>query len=374
MPQPMDFDGITSAVASTETVAAGDTEQDILTITVKAKDTEPAMQVQKMAFSADDTYALISKASLYFGTTKVGEAEVNADNFEITLTTPQALVEGENVFTLKYDISEEALNSEFVSAEVVSVTALVNGSAKTENVSGGTIADRMVKNEVVSHADQGTVTKTVNGSIDFYTKTAGTYSSYCEAGTDDRINIFIPKHEGMVTQIDFSEFNVQYASSSYGNKSTFKIYAGQGTSGELLWELTSNDQESTGPGKTIRSTAADGSLTIVFNPKSSYSYYYKGFKATVSEYLSKPMAVTGVEVEQTSTADASIGANEQDLLNVNVKTEGNLEALQLSSMKINLKGTEANISNVSVWQDDTKLGEATAASEVTVTLSEAVAL
>ena len=374
VPQPMDFDGITSAVASTETVAAGDTEQDILTITVKAKDTEPAMQVQKMAFSADDTYALISKASLYFGTTKVGEAEVNADNFEITLTTPQALVEGENVFTLKYDISEEALNSEFVSAEVVSVTALVNGSAKTENVSGGTIADRMVKNEVVSHADQGTVTKTVNGSIDFYTKTAGTYSSYCEAGTDDRINIFIPKHEGMVTQIDFSEFNVQYASSSYGNKSTFKIYAGQGTSGELLWELNSNDQESTGPGKTIRSTAADGSLTIVFNPKSSYSYYYKGFKATVSEYLSKPMAVTGVEVEQASTADASIGANEQDLLNVNVKTEGNLEALQLSSMKINLKGTEVNISNVSVWQDDTKLGEATAAAEVTVTLSEAIVL
>ena len=62
-----------------------------------------------------------------------------------------------------------------------------------------------------------------------------------KAGTDNRINVFVPKHEGMVCQIDFSEFNVQYSSTSYGNKSTFRIYAGQGTGGELLWELNDNE-------------------------------------------------------------------------------------------------------------------------------------
>lgn len=373
VPQPMDFNGITSAAASTETVCAGDTEQDILSITVKTQNTEPAMKVTKMDFSANGTQDLISKASLFFGADKVGETDVTAEAFSITLTSPQELVEGDNVFTLKLDVSEEAQNGQKIGARLVSITADVNGSTKTENASADA-AERTIENIVLSHADQGTVTKYVNGSIAFNTKTTSTYSTNCEAGTDDRINIFIPKNDGMVAQIDFSEFDVAYASSSYGTRSTFKIYAGQGTSGELLWELNSNDQSSTGPGETIRSTAADGSLTIVFNPKSSYSYYYKGFKATVSEYLSKPMEVTEIEVEQASTADASIGAVEQDILNVKIKTEGNLDALQLSSMKINLKGTETNISKVSIWQDDTKLGEADAAADVTVALAETVTL
>lgn len=96
--------------------------------------------------------------------------------------------------------------------------------------------------------------------------------------------------------------------------------------------------------------------------------------ATVSEYQSKDMTVTGVEVAQASTADASIGAADQELLTVNVKTEGNLNALTADGMKLNLKGTEDNLTKVSVWQDDTKLGEAAAATEVVVTFSEAVTL
>lgn len=86
------------------------------------------------------------------------------------------------------------------------------------------------------------------------------------------------------------------------------------------------------------------------------------------------MAVTAVEVEQASTADASIGAENQALLNVNVKTGGDQNAVVLSSVKLNLKGTEANISKVSLWQEDTKLGEAAAAADVTITLSEPIAL
>ena len=143
---------------------------------------------------------------------------------------------------------------------------------------------RTVKNIAISHASQGTVTKTVNGSLGFETKKASEYSSYCEAGTDNRVNVFVPKHDGMVCQINFSEFDVTYSSTTYGTKSVFKIYAGQGTTGTLLWELNDNSQQSTGPGSVIRSSAADGALTVVFNPNSSYGYYNKGWKATVSEY------------------------------------------------------------------------------------------
>ena len=376
-PQAMDFNGapVVTVVEATQTVAGGDTDQELLTVNVKAQNTEPAMQVTKMTFSTGEKYQLVTKASLYFGTTKVGEATPAALEFAITLDHPQPLTEGDNIFTLKYDISDEAVNKEKIIAAAVSVTALVNNSEKTQAVEeNAPEATPTVKNLVLSHADQGTVTKTINGSMAFETKTAGSYSSYCEAGTDTRTNIFVPKHEGMICQIDFSEFNVQYASTSYGNKSTFKIYAGQGTNGTLLWELNDNSQESTGPGQIIRSTAEDGALTVVFSPKTSYSYYYKGFKATVSEYQSKPMAIVAVEVSQASTADASIGAADQELLNVNVKTEGDMNALTLDGIKLNLKGTEANISKVSLWKDDTKLGEATAAAEVSISLDEAVTL
>ena len=374
-PQPMDFDGITSAAASTGTVAGGDADQDMLTITVDALNTEPAMKVTKMIFSAGETADLVEKATLYFGTTKVGETAVEGSAFEINLTTPQALVEGSNVFTLKYTISDEALNDKKVSATLNSVIALVNNAEKTETLTSPTAVERTVKNIVLNHVDQGTVTKAVNGSIAFETKPTSENSTKYEVGTDTRTNIFVPKHEGKVCQIDFSSFNVYYSNSSWGAKAKFAIYAGQGTTGDKLWELNDNAQQNVGPGKIIRSTAEDGALTIVFSPNESSSYYtLDGWKATVSEYESKDMAVTAVEATQASTADASIGASDQELLNVNVKTEGNLNALSMSGIKLNLQGTEANISKVSVWQGETKLGEAAAAAEVTVTFSEAITL
>lgn len=373
-PQPMDFNTVTMTAASEETVCAGDADQAMLTVNVNTRNTEPAMQVTKMSFATENTFTLITKALLYYGTAKVGETAVNADAFEITLDTPLTLTEGDNLFTLKYDISNEALNDQVVKAKVVSATALVNNAEKTATVSDVSPSERTVLNLVLSHANQGTVTKTVNGSLAFNTQTANSYSSYCEAGTDDRINVFVPKHEGMVAQIDFSEFNVQYASSSYGTKSKLRIYAGQGTEGTLLWELNDHAQESVGPDHIVRSNAADGALTVVFNPNSSYSYYYKGFKATVSEYLPKDMEVSAVEATQTTTADVSIGATEQELLTVNVKTEGEMNVLSLNGMKLSLKGTETNSSKVSVWQGENKLGEIAAAAEVTIAFDEAVEL
>lgn len=371
-PQPMDFSSVSATAASNETVAGGDAEQDLLTINVKAENTEPAMQVTKMSFDAADSHDLITQAALFFGTTKVGETMVEDATFDITLTTPQALVEGDNLFTLKYTISDEALNNQKVSARLTSVTALVNNVEKTETATGDAV-ERIVLNQVLSQANQGTVTKIVNGSLDFKTKEKSSYSSDYEAGTDDRINIFVPKHDGMICQIDFSSFAIYYYSYNPSSSAKFKIYSGQGTSGEVLWEPKTADDYKKGPEHTIRSTADDGALTVFFNANQSYSTA-AGWNATVSEYQSKPMTVSTIEVAQATTADASIGAADQELLNVNVKTEGDMNALTLDGIKLNLKGTEANISKVSLWKDDTKLGEASAAAEVSITLDQAITL
>ena len=375
-PVAMDFNGQpTASAASTETLCADDMEQDMLTINVKAQNTEPAMQVTKMAFNAGENFALVTKASLFIGNNKVGETEISAADFIITLSEATTLTEGDNIFTLKYDISGEALNDQKVSAQLTSVTALVNNTEKTEMTTNAAAVQRTVNNVIQSYKDQGTVTKIVNGSVAFETKPTSEYSSNYEAGNDTRTNIFIPKHEGSVCQIDFSQFDVYYSSSTYSTRAKFIIYAGQGTSGEKLWELTSNADQKVGPGTIVRSTADDGALTVVFSPNTSSTYYLgTGWKATVSEYQLKDMAVSTVEVAQASTADASIGAAEQDLLTVNVKTEGALNPISVSSMKLNMKETETNMTKVSVWHNDTKVGEATAAAEVDVNFTEAVEL
>ncbi|MBQ9640461.1 MAG: DUF4465 domain-containing protein [Bacteroidaceae bacterium] len=373
-PQPMDFDGLAVAQYATGTVCAGDADQRILDITVKAKNTEPAMQLTKMAFTTNETNDIVTKAALFFGNKKVGETDIIADAFDITLTEALPLVEGDNNFYLAYTISDEALNNQAIDAKLISVTALVNGEEKTEVATeGNPEGNRTVENIVLSHADQGSVTKTVNGSIVFNTKARSEYTENYESGTDDRINVFVPKHEGMVCQIDFSEFAIYYNSYSSSSSAKFKIYNGQGTTGEVLWEPTERDDYTVGPNKVIRSSAADGALTVYFNPNQTYGSA-AGFQATVSEYLSKDMQIAGVEVSQASTAIASVGAENQDLLNVNVKTDGNLNPVQLSSIKLNLKETETSLSKVSVWQNNEKLGEAVADAAVEIIFSEPVTL
>ncbi len=360
-PQPMDFEQLTATHPADGTVCAGDRQQPILSICVTTHDTEPAMQLTRMSFNACGTSAIVSKATLLYGETKVGETTVGADDFTIALTEPLTLAEGDNLFTLCYDISDEALNDQSVDAALVSATALVNSTAKTaEAASGNPDGQRTVFNLILSHRDQGTVTKTVNGTMAFATQTASSYSSYCEAGTDDRINVFVPKHEGHVMQIDFSQFDLAYSTSYYGSKSRFRIYAGQGTQGDLLWELSSADEATTGPGRIVRSTAADGALTVVFCPNSSYSYSYEGFQATVSEYLSRPMQIARVTASHPVTADAPIGGKQQDLLSVDIETDGNLDPVAIGGIVFNYKGTQHNLQSVSLWHQ----GEQVAAMDV----------
>lgn len=353
-PQAMTVDSVSVVHPSSETLAAGDTDQQMLKINVVTENTEPALTVQKFRFNTNGTYARVAKAALYYTkadatfstATKVGEAVVAADEFDITATSAVQLSEGDNIFWLAYDVDDDALNDETVDAQLTTMT-LSDGVHSVE--AGNPDGNRKVVNIVYSHKDQGTVTKNVNNSIVLKTKSGSSYSEYYEGGTDTRTNIFLPKHDGMVCQIDFSAFDLAYASSSYGTKALFKIYEGQGTTGKLLWELTSYDDRKVGPAETLRSSAADGALTVVFCPNSSSNYSYAGFTATVSEYKQSPMAVEGTETTQSSKNIASVGEKNIDLLTLNVKTTGMLDAKTLDKVTVSLKGNESKMSKLTLY-------------------------
>ena len=368
-PQPMKVSSIETTQITAGTVCAGDKDQQILKFDIKTEETSPALTAKKFAFTTNGTNEQATKAVLYYTkatdafatTTKVGEADITADAFEITASNEVSLVEGDNFFWLAYDISEMALNGQKIDAAFTSAT-LSDGVHAVEN--GNPEGDRTVENIVLSQKDQGTVTYKVNGSVTFKPKSASSYGDYYEGGYDDRINVFVPMHENMVCQIDFSKFNLYYSSYS-SDHASLKVYSGNGTTGELLWEST-KDTKTTGPGKTLRSTAEDGALTVVFNAGQSSNYSYDGFTATVSEYLSQPMKVTATEVTQSTKNVAGVGDKGVDLLTLNVAATGNKDIKSLSAVTVNLKNSGKTISKVNLYS-------LTKADEVLAADAEAIA-
>ena len=130
IPQPMTTQAIETTQASAKTLAAGDTDQEILKLNVKTENNFPALTAKKFSFTTNGTNDIISKATVYYTrsaanfatSVKVGEAQVAGDAIEITATNEVALVEGDNYFWLAYDIKETAANGQKVDATVASVT------------------------------------------------------------------------------------------------------------------------------------------------------------------------------------------------------------------------------------------------------------
>ncbi len=356
-PQPMEVAAITATQSVTGTLCAGDSLCPVLLVNVQTSNTEPALSVKSLAFNTAGTFPQVTRAALYFtkgsstfsDKVKVGEATVSGDNFEITATEGITFAEGDNYLWLTYDISDMATNGQKVDAAVSSVT-LSDGEHTVEQ--GSPAGEFVIRNVVLSHLDQGTVTTRVNGSVEFAQKGKNDYSSDYESGTDDRINIFEPLHEGMVCQIDFSAFKLYW--SSYGSEhSSLKIYSGKGTTGDLLWELASKDDKDKGPAQTLRSTSADGAITVVFNSGVSQSWYTtSGFKAVVSEYKPQEMAIDSLTAQPTSHTMAPVGAQNQEALTLQVATSGNLNAKSLLGTTVLLKGDVQDVTRVSLYAVD----------------------
>ena len=341
-PQPMTLDRVEATHPTLDPVCADDKNQPILYFNLITRDTEPALTAERLTFTTAGTFANLASAKLYYGgingsmagSRLVGSTVIASDEFSIDCDDAITLYESDNHFFLVYDISDGAEEGTTVDG---GLTALILSGTTTAISGGNPEGSRTVDNIVYCYADQGTQERTVNGSLHFRTRDVSEYQHRYEPGNDDRITIFHPKHEGMVCQIDFTEFGLQYTNSYYGGvKSKFKIYSGSGTTGTLLWELNNVDDKDVGPGHIVRSTADDGSLTILFCPN-DWNYNSAGWQAEVSEYLSQPMAVDKVEVTQASTDIVPNHANDVDLLTMNITAMGDQSVISLNSVTIDTK-------------------------------------
>ncbi len=365
-PQAMTVSSV-AVTKETGTVSAGTENALVASLKVTTAETEPALTIASIELNTNNTYPQIKKAKLYytkensFSTSNlIGEATVDASTVTINKSNDINFREGDNYLWVVCDINELAQNGEKVN---VTVTNLAFTNLSSVSDFGDQSGELTIENKAVQAC--GSQTFTILGDWAYTHTVVSDYNSKYQAEQCDQTVVFKPATEGHVIQIDYTDFDVYYASSSYSTRAKYIVYAGEGTSGDKLWELDANGKKPT----QIRSTAADGALTIVFNPNTTSSYYTgNGWHATVKEYKLQAMQVDTIAVAQASTKLVQTGEQKAALLNLDIRTIGTLNALSLNALTVDLKGTEGNIETLYLLQGENVLAQAPAAAQVALTL------
>lgn len=343
---------ISSDVTKLNGNISGCTENaQIMQFCLTAKNTEPALQPVLFLFNANDTYTRIDSATLYytgaspvFATTcRVGRVAVENNTFSIPAGN-LSLTEGENHFFLAGDVVCNVQNGQTVAADIVQVNFGNNTEYKDFTNPGGALT---VNNTLCS--DCGRQTVHVYDDWVFTHTPDDTYTDRYKAETCNQTTVFIPATADNIIQLDFSDFAVSYNSYS---KADFRIYEGQGTSGNLLWEVNAENKE-VGPG-IVRSGAGDGSLTVVFNANTDYGTFVganKGWHAIVSQYRHRPMRVQNVELQVSSSESLVRKQQQAELLQLGLTTEGDLLPLGFKTVKVTLGDCVSSVDTILLLQN-----------------------
>lgn len=364
IPQAMTVSSV-AVTKETGTVSAGSENALVASLKITTAETEPALTIASIELNTNNTYPQIKKAELYytkensFSTSNlIGEATVDASTVTINKSNDINFREGDNYLWVVCDINELAQNGEKVNVTVTNL-AFTNLSSVSEF--GDQSGELTIENKAVQAC--GSQTFTILGNWAYTHTVASEYSTKYKAEDCDQTVVFKPATAGNVIQVDYADFDVYYSTSSYSTRAKYIVYDGEGTSGDILWQLDANGKKPT----QLRSTT--GAMTIVFNPNTTSSYNTgNGWHATVKEYTPKNMEVTGVVVAQASTKLVQTGEQKADLLNADIQTEGTLNALRLEALTVDLKGTENNISTVYLLQGENVLAQAPAAAQVALML------
>ncbi len=341
LPGDMTFKGVTVAAdqGAGETVAAGERGARLLIVDVLTDNQSNPLSVTGMTLNAATPGAIDGYTIYYLGSKNVfstattfATGEVSGNT--VTATGNTTLGEGHNYFAIVVDVNERLNNNDEVTLGVSNVTVAGTVQAPATQVS----ATLAVEN--ICRLTAGTHSHNIYGEWTF-TDEEGSGGKY-DTTTGDHIVTFYPKVDGAVVELDFDSFDVSYSSSSYGVKALFEVYSGSAVNeANLLWRLSDADQASTGPGRVLRSTAADGSLTVRFDPKDASTYYARaGWSAAVRPFINHNMTIEAVTVNQTNGDIVPLGSEGADLIDFAVTTEGTLTTMQLQGVKLNVKGGE----------------------------------
>ncbi len=342
-PQAMEFVDMAMTGTSEATVRAGAQAVPMATVNIVTRNTEPVLTLDSFTLASTGTSGVVDMAFLATASDspKVLATATESDGkITFTLAQPFALSEGDNILMVLANVSDKALNDQEIK---LSLASTVLGGTSHEG--DGTTVSRKIYNKVVS--DAGTQDVTIYGKWEVSNKPSDySYYGYDDIPGDQVITIR-PGVEGAMTQLTFSKLAIRFPSYSYyGSNPKFKVINGAGTTGTVLFEADKNNQTAQ-IGATIRSTDPSGALTILFNTNGNRGTSTSdGFIAEAVPYKSQPMAVREVDVIQASDKDIYPSGIEEEVLRLDVITEGAESPLAIDELTVDLKGCEEWVETV----------------------------
>lgn len=361
VPAPMTVKTIENKQFTAGTILAGETNQAILDIDIQTENTQ-AINAESFSFNIDGTTVPthLKRAKLFYTgksatfdtENMVADVALNGEAKFVITGVNTKLVEGSNHFWLAFDVDAQALTDEIIDAGCSDVTV---GGKKITVTTVNPEGNRKVENSYESV--KGTFEKTVYGTWIFKSeKNPSSYYNGYNPVKGEQITTFIPGSEDKIIEIDFTKFKIYYGTSSYDTRAKFEIYSGRNKEGELLWSLTNAKDKNVGPGHIIRSKAADGTITVVFDPNTtSSSYTAEGFEAEVREYKSKPMVIDSINVVQASTSIIPVtpAAKNQAIIGFNISASGDQNQKIFEGVTLDLKGCQDKVEKVYLYTSET---------------------
>lgn len=353
-PAAMRFVSANQYCDATQTGAQGD-ELMLLGLNIRTEDILNPLTLDALTldFSSSKRTSVISGGTVYYmgkdSVFNVSKAE-KIGTFTLAGTTAvvamneakPTLSEGVNYVYVQVVLNDEAVAGDTVSAYCPSLT--LGGEAQA--VAKPSLKGIGIDN--IYYAKNGTHTKAFKREIGL-APTPYLMYAYEPSMSSAQVVTFVPKgkadNPAIISQIDFSSFDLYAGSSysSYRDHDVFKVYSGSGTAAEnLLWEYKGGADAATeaGPGRILRSEAADGALTIEFQAKASYgSQCGKGFSAVVSEYIPVPVAIASAVGFQADSLMVSQAAGKEKglLLGLKLQVSGTLDHLNWTGLTIHWK-------------------------------------
>ncbi|MDO4706923.1 MAG: DUF4465 domain-containing protein [Porphyromonadaceae bacterium] len=279
--------------------------------------------------------------------TLLGEFSPTTDNYTLPLSATYELREGHNYFQLEYSLKATAPAGATLDA---GLRALGLSSGMHHIQVGEAAGNIQVENTYISKVGKRTID--LYGPWQYTHEVQSVYSTKYKAENGRQVVTFRPMTLGAKVELNFTAFDLYYATNPHGTRAKFEIYNGATPSGTKLFELKDAAQKSQLPlGGLVRSTSEDGSLTVVFDASTSTSYYTaNGWQATAQEYISKPMSLVGTRLFQTDLSDVAPGARQQAILGIELTTEGDESPLQLQALELDLKASLASVERVHIFK------------------------
>ncbi len=330
-----------------ESVASEDTVVKLLKLAVTAENTENPIKITKIILNLDgtDNFSDFSKFCVYAtgvkqkfsNAHKVGELTgITGNMAEITFTAPDALQHGTNYYWITCDVAAEALHGNLLKTKIAGFEHTASGATVVPDKNASLTVTQTIDNTYVMPVS-GTHIKTIGSKIGFV-DSGGADADY-KAEKSTATVTFIPKNPGEKIKMLFPEedFGIYFSPYSWGASPVFEIYNGDATSSDLVWKADKNNKDK-GPGE-VKSKAADGSITIKFNAKTtSTSSVRKGWKAEIWSERPVDMAFESNTTEQI-TGVVTPGSGDQQILKMKLTLKGELNPITETKFVFGTEGT-----------------------------------